>query len=153
MKNNININGNQTTKVYITTREITDFKAGGEAIITLENKLSADQIELDLAGESQIQGPIQVNTINANLAGETQLDLSGQTDQFDLSMAGDSRVRDYAFTCKNLIANLAGESELFLTVTESISVSASGESILHYKGTGIVENKELAGEAKVKKED
>lgn len=153
MRNNLLINGNQTTKVHITTKEIIDFKAAGEAIITLENRLSADKIDIDLAEESQLLGPIQANTIRANLTGEAELNISGQTDQFDLNMAGDSRVRDYAFTCEDLIANLAGESELFLTVMESIKVSATGESVLHYKGTGVVESKELTDEAKIKKED
>lgn len=153
MKNNLLIKGNQTNKVYITTKEVVDFKATGEAIITLENKLSTDQLDLNLTGESQLRGPIQANTISANLTGESQLDISGQTDQFDLSMSGDSRVRDYVFTCKSLVANLTGESELFLTIMESINVRATGESVLHYKGTAIVNNQELTGEAKIKKED
>ena len=36
--NNVNINGNETTRICITTKEISDYQMAGDATVQLENK-------------------------------------------------------------------------------------------------------------------
>lgn len=153
MKGNININGNETTKVYISTKEIIDYKVAGDAIIQLENELVANKINLELAGDGQIIGMVDVQEITATIAGDSELNFSGQVDNFALKIAGDGQVRDYDLVCDKLEVDLAGDSEVFVTVMGTISVTAAGDSVLHFKGTGEVTNQFTTGDAKVIKED
>jgi len=153
MKDNININGNETTKVYISTQEIIDYKVAGDAVIQLENELATDKINIELAGDSKMLGMVDIPSITATIAGDAQLNFSGQVDNFSLKIAGDGQVKDYDLVCDKLEAELAGDSEVFVTVMGTIDVTAAGESILHFKGTGEVTNQFTTGEAKVIKED
>ena len=153
MKGNININGNETTKVYLSTKEIIDYKVAGDAVIQLENELVANKVNIDLAGDGKINGMVDIQEITATIAGDAQLNLSGQVEAFNLKVAGDGRVKDYDLVCQKLDVELAGESEVFLTVIETINVTAAGESILHFKGAGEISNQFTSGEARVIKED
>lgn len=153
MKPNTTINGNETIKIHITTKEIIDFKLAGEVEVNLMNDLATNDLEIELAGESQIEGQVIIRHLVAKMAGESVLNLTGQVATFDLNSAGDAIIKDYDLICQKLDAKLAGETEVFLTVTETIDVNAAGESVLHFKGTGEITNQFTAGEAKVIKED
>lgn len=153
MKSNININGNETTKVYISTDEIIDYKVAGDAVVQLENELVANKVNIDLAGDGKVIGMVDIQEITATIAGDAQLNLSGEVELFDLKIAGDGQVKDYDLVCIQLDAELTGDSEVFVTVIETINVTAAGESILHFKGTGEIRNQFTSGEAKVIKED
>lgn len=153
MKPNTTIKGDETIKIHIVTQEIIDFKLAGEVEVTMSNELITNDVVIELAGESRIMGPVDVNGMTARMAGEAALNLSGQAKTVNLTTAGDAKVKDYDFVCQKLEAELAGESEVFLTVTETIDVSAAGESVLHFKGTGEITNQTTTGEAKVIKED
>ena len=67
-------------------------------------------------------------------------------DDFTLKIAGDGQVKDYDLICDKLEVELAGDSEVFLTVNGTISVTADGDSALHFKGTGEIENQFQTGE-------
>ena len=153
MKPNTTINGNETIKVHIVTQEINDFSLAGEVNVKMENELISNDLAIDLAGESKIIGPLDVNDLTVRMASEAELNVSGQAKNVELKIAGDAKVKDYDFVCQKLDAELAGESEVFLTVMETINVSAAGESVLHFKGTGEITSQTTAGEARVIKED
>ncbi len=153
MKGNINIDGKETTKVYISTQEIINYKVAGDAVIQLENELVTERINVELAGDSKMIGMIDVQEITAIIAGDAELSLSGQVDNFGLKIAGDGQVRDYDLVCDKLDVELVGDSEVFLTVMGTINVTAAEDSVLHFKGTGEITNQFTSGGAQVIKED
>lgn len=153
MKSNININGNETIRVNINTKEIIDYKVAGDAVIELTNVLVTNKIIIDLAGDAQMNGGLSIQEMAVTIGGDAQLNLSGEVDVFDLKIAGDGQVKDYDLVCMQLDAELAGDSEVFVTVIETINVTAAGESILHFKGTGEIRNQFTSGDAKIIKED
>ncbi len=153
MKPNTNIKGNETIKIYITTKEIIDFKLAGEVEVSLMNDLVTNDLTIEMAGESEMKGQVAINNLITKMAGEAELDLKGQVANFDLKSAGDALIKDYDLVCEKLDAELAGETEVFLTVNQTIEVSAAGESVLHLKGDGEITNQFTVGEAKVIKED
>ena len=98
-------------------------------------------------GQISIPDKLRVSYFSQNVG-----EMKGLT-ALEVVLSGDAKVKDYDFVCQKLEAELAGESEIFLTVTETIDVSAAGESVLHFKGTGEITNQTTTGEAKVVKED
>lgn len=153
MKSNTNINGNETIKVHITTKEIDRYSLTGESSVSLVNELTAGNIAIDLTGESRFEGTVDLTQIEADLTGESRLNLAGKATDLNITLTGDSQMKDYNFVCQDLDINLSGESQAFLTVTNRIDVNGSGESILHFKGDAGINNQFLAGDAKVQKED
>lgn len=152
-KDNLNIKGDEVAKVYIQTSEIVDYKVAGDAVVQFENELVTNKINIELAGDGQMKGAIDIQEITATVAGDGQLNFSGKVGDFILKIAGDGQVKDYDLVCDKLEAELAGDSEVFITVNGTISVTAAGDSVLHFKGTGEIENQYTTGDAKVIKED
>jgi len=78
------------------------------------------------------------------------LDLFGNTASLNAKLSGSSVLRDYDLNVEHLNIDLSGASEVFLSVNETIDIKGSGASILNYKGSAIVENRELSGSSEVK---
>jgi hypothetical protein len=58
---------------------------------------------------------------------------------------------NYDFNTDYLNINLTGASHASLTVTKKLDVSASGASVLRYKGPGIVNSQNLSGGSQLMK--
>jgi len=153
MRNNTSIKGMETTNIHITTKEILDYNLSGEVELTLVNEMTTEEVAINLTGESTFTGAIQVEHVETALTGEAELNLTGTANTFSANLSGESQVQDYDFVSEKVDINLTGDSKAYLTVTDELSVTASGESELHYKGTGSIKEQVLSGEAKIKKED
>ncbi len=149
LKNNISINGNETLIATISTAMINNFKASQDSEIFLQNELATENVSINLSGDSKMDGILETTTTNANLAEDSYLKLVGSTDNFEINLSDDSKVKDYGLTVKNLTINLSGDSEGYLTVTESIDVKASGDSELHYKGDATIISQALSGDSRL----
>lgn len=153
LKGNLNILGKETLNAYITTAVIDDFQASGDVEIYLNDPLDSEKVSISLSGDSKFEGVLETPTLNADLDGDSYLNLIGSTDDLDIDLSGDSKIEGYDFMVKNLKIDLNGDSEGFLTVTESIDIKASGDSDLHYKGEATIISENLSGDSKLIKED
>lgn len=153
LKNNINIRGNETLHVYISTAVIKDFEASGDAEIYLTNELATETVSIKLSGDSKFDGPLETTSLSAELKGDSYLTLTGSTDYLDINLSGDSEIERYGFIVKDLKIDLQGDSKGYLTVSESIDVKARGDSYLYYKGDAEIINEDLSGDSRLIKED
>jgi len=153
LKNNTSINGNHTLNVYITTEMINDFNLSGESKVKIEDHLIAYEVFVQLTGESIFTGDIDADRMDVSTTGESIVNVIGHIDELSISSTGGSTVESYGFVCNDLKVDLTGESKAYLTVMETLNITASGESTLHYKGAGVIESQSLSGAARVRKED
>jgi len=153
LKDDLSINGNETLEAYVTADSLTYFKIGAESQVKIENTLDQENTEFCLSGESKLEGSIEVEKVIVSLSGESQLDLSGAAGQVVATLTGESQLQDYGLTVTDLLIDMSGESKTYLTVDGTIDVKASGDSMLHYKGDGVISNQELSGDSKIKQED
>ncbi|SDL29535.1 head GIN domain-containing protein [Kriegella aquimaris] len=153
MKRHTVVRGKSTLDVYIKTKKISNFDISGASEITLENELVAQDVHLELSGASEFYGALNVEQLQLRASGASNLDLFGNADQLDASLAGSSELKDYDLIVKALDLRLSGASEAFVSVTETIDISASGASTLYYKGDAIIRDESLSGSSNVKKRD
>lgn len=153
LKNNVNINGKETLNAYVSAAMINDFQASGDVEIFLQDKLATKNVSIKLSGDSKFDGVLETTSLNANLKGDSYLTLVGSADSLDINLSGDSKIERYDFTVKNLKIDLKGDSEGYLSVTESIDIKARGDSNLYYKGDATIINEDLSGDSKLIKED
>ena len=76
--------------------------------------------------------------IDTNLSGEAQLNLRSTVNTFAANLSDERQVQDYDFISEKVDINLTGDSKAYLTVTDELNVTVSGESELHYKGKGSI---------------
>ena len=149
LENNINIRGNATLNVYITTKNVTDYTASGASSFIVEDKLSDHDVKIDLSGASFFSGDLETDYTDASLSGASHLELEGNTGSFTLDASGASSIRDYNFIVDNLDIDLSGASDAHLTVNNEISADVSGASSLYYRGTGVVSHQNVSGASEI----
>ena len=153
LKNQTNIRGNATLNVFITTRNIHSYDVSGASNITLDNPLSAQRVALKLSGASMFTGELFAEELEVNASGASDVDIFGSASNLDALLEGASNLRDYDLLVNILDIRLSGASTAFLSVAEKIDISASGASILNYKGNAIIDSKELSGASEIHKTD
>jgi len=135
LKDDVFIWGNHTMNIHITTSKANNFNGSGGASFELENTLHSDYADVHLSGGSSFSGRLSVDKLSVDTSGGSELELSGDALHTTIACTGGSQFNDYFFTTEQLDASLSGGSEVFLSVTNQIKVTASGGSTLYYKGT------------------
>jgi len=152
LRNHVSIRGNTTLRVYITTRNVTDYASSGASNFIIEDKLSANTVNIHLSGASYFIGDLDVNHAIASLSGASNIEVEGNADSFDVSASGASNIGDYDFIVDDLDVDLSGASNVWLTVNHELSVRASGASNVYYRGTGVVVSQNLSGASHIVRE-
>jgi hypothetical protein len=153
VKDNTRIRGNETMNVYITASSLTYFEASGDAEIYLENELTGEKVDIEVTGDSKFTGALEVESMDAELKGDSEMRITGSTLKLDAELIGDSKLENFDFVVEDLEIELAGDSEAYLTVTNSIDVEATGDSRLVYKGDAMVTRQRLTGDSELIKID
>lgn len=153
VKPNISIQGPAVLNAYITTAAIDFYRGSGATDFRIDDKLVAQEVEIDLSGASSLVGEIEAERLDVNLSGASELDLSGLADVVDVRASGASEIGSYSFQTNDLDVNLSGGSEVELTVEDKISITASGGSVLRYRGNAAITQQTLTGSSEVVKVD
>ena len=146
---NTKISGKAVLNVYIKTKSLEQIVALGASMVELENTLLREDLEIDLEGACTFKGNIEVEQLHANAMGASALDLSGSSDQFNIRAEGASTMTGFGFETKNLNAVAYGASNINLSVSEKLNVTASGASMVIYKGSGTIEYQKLSDTSKI----
>jgi hypothetical protein len=75
--------------------------------------------------------------------------LTGETLSFEVTASGASDIGSFDFSTEYLNVNLSGASNVSLTVTDEMDVSASGSSIVRYKGDAVINSQNLTGGSQI----
>ncbi|MFS4455495.1 head GIN domain-containing protein [Maribacter sp. 2304DJ31-5] len=149
LENNINVRGNAIMNIYITTATIADFRAAGDVNIVLDDVLIARNARIALFGDSDFEGPLEVDNLDVELRGDSDMVVYGTATNVIADVHGDSDFRDFDLSVENLDIDLRGDSDAFLTVTESIKIRATGDSSLSYRGNARVLKEKLSGDSRL----
>ena len=152
-KGPINVKGRETLVAHISVPSLKYIKASGDAIVKLENKLTADELRVSLSGDSKLDGELAVGEMEAEVRGDSYLTLSGTANMLDARVRGDSHLKSFDFKVGSLKLNLSGDSIAKLTINESMDVDISGDSVMKYKGSPKVEHQRVRGDSELAKED
>lgn len=154
LANNVSINGgNAVLNVYVTTKQLDAFYGVGAVKIQLQNDLLGDNLLVELTGASNFKGFVQVNQLSAKITGASIMDLTGNSDLFNMEATGASNLGGYDFETNDFIADLDGACNIYLTVQQSLDVTAAGASNVYYKGSGVITDQNLSGGSKIVKMD
>ncbi len=152
-QNDISISGNSKLKVILNTGYLTGYTANDASLISLRDILIEDDVSVYLTGASQMNGNMVIQSLSVDMRDASLLDLNGETGDLSLTASDASRMGGFTFKCLNLLSDLSDASEADLTVNGKINITASGASVLRYKGEAIVESQNLSGASSIVKID
>ena len=145
--------GNLVLEAYVTTSDLSDFSVSEASSIFLQNELNSSEVSIDLSDASFFSGEINTTDLYCNLSGASVIELSGSATRLNLDVSDASTFKDYALVVDVLSADISGSSNVFITIYETFTVSASGASNLYYKGNGKNYNSDTSGASNIIKVD
>lgn len=128
------LKGDKKLRAYISFKSVTSIEASGACDIKINESLSSPSMLLKLSGACDINGEIKIADMVMDLSGASTVKLNGTIQNLKISSSGASDIKNYDLVTENCIANISGASDVKITVNNSISVTASGASSLHYRG-------------------
>ncbi|MAO16735.1 MAG: hypothetical protein CMH44_07655 [Muricauda sp.] len=153
LKDRTSVNGKAVMNAYITTKNLSKFNIDGASRLILENQWEVQDGKITISGASDFKGELLADRLQMNLEGASSVDLFGSISSLEAEISGSSDLLDYDLNISNLDINLYGASTAFLSVNESISIKASGASVLNYKGDATIQESELSGSSSIIKKD
>jgi hypothetical protein len=143
------IRGNETLNVFITTKNITDFRAEGNSKLVLENTLEVPTVRLNITGNSWFTGAVTTGSMELNATGNSMISMKGSTNVLNAVLKGNCELSDYDLSVQSLQIDMAGNSNAYLTVSGSIDIVAKGNSVLSYDGNASIIRQDLSSDSKI----
>ncbi len=143
------IRGKETLNVFITTKNISDFRASGNSRLSLENPLDAPKVTIDLTGNGRFSGTMDTDVLDLDSKGNCIIELAGSTKTLDGKLSGNCELSDYSLAVGGLKIDLTGNSNAYLSVSGSIDIKAKGNSVLSYKGNATIVRQDLSSGSKI----
>ncbi len=126
--------GDKRLRAYISFKNLESLEASGACDIRINGTIEVNTLSLKLSGASDIDGTVKLNNMTMELSGASTVKINGTVQNLKLNASGASDLKNYDLVAENCVAVVSGASDIKLTVTNSISASASGASSLYYKG-------------------
>lgn len=149
LKKFTSIRGNAILNAYIVTKDISNFDISGASKLILENIWNIENGNIELSGDAEFIGEIAANRLNLDTNGASTIDLYGSVVSMHADLSGSSEIKDYDLSVEDLVIDLSGASEAFLSISQTIDIEASGASELNYKGNASIIHKDLSGASKI----
>ncbi len=136
---------------HITARNLSEIIATEDVKITLEDKLYAENLTIDLDEDSTLAGSIEAQNLVVLLDEDSVVDIDGSAETMRLAAHEDSTIKGFYFRVGTLEAKLTEDSVAKLTVNGAIDLRAKEDSYFYYRGDGHFTRKQLTGDSEVKK--
>ena len=134
--------GDKRLRAYVSFKMLESLEGSGASDIIIKGTLTSNTMLIKLSGASDIKGVVKITNLSMELSGASTVFINGTAQNLKLDASGASDIKSYDLHVENCVAKLSGASDVRLTVTNSISATASGASTLFYQGDP--EKKEVA---------
>jgi hypothetical protein len=141
---------NNKIKAYVTVNNLKRIEASGACNVKSTNKLSCNELSIELSGASNLKAEVETAQLNLDLSGASDLKLNGKAANAKLSCSGASSVKAYDLIINQCNVIASGASDVRITVTKELNAKASGASSINYKGDGIIRESNNSGASSIK---
>lgn len=139
----------QKLKAYISIKKIDKLDVSGACNVTFEDGLSAEGLDIDLSGASDIKGAIEAKTMKINISGASGASISGNVATLDVEASGASDFKGYDLVTNFCDVKTSGASSVNITVNKELNADASGASSVRFKGEGLIRDIKTSGASNV----
>ena len=142
-------NRRKQVHIYITMPSISSFDFGGAAYGTVSGFQMAGVIA-NLSGAADFELEAEVNELNVFTSGAARLTAKGSAVKINAEASGQSMYKGYNVSgTDEAVIKTSGQAQVWLNVNRLLEAEASGQSIVHYRGSPVAKNINLSGQAKV----
>ena len=120
--------------------------------------IEANSVDLDLSGASSFEGNFESSLLDLELSGASDVKLIGKTTTLKIDLSGASNIvrqtidGQYALECDDCEGSMSGASNAYIHCNNSIRVTLSGASELHYTGDAITTGSSMSGASTISRD-
>ena len=117
----------------------------------MTNTLNQPSFAFDFSGGGKLQGNINATNVAGSCSGGSELNLTGRATSYELNASGGVNANGFDFIVDNFKCQLSGGGTVNIGVNSKLNVTASGGSVINYKGARVIESQNLTGGSKINK--
>lgn len=151
-KNNTLFIDNEQIEVFITCPNLERIKLEGSGNVSVSNKLSSSNMNLELSGSGNMSlNALNSNTLYASISGSGKIDVfSGWASTLALNTSGSGKMNLSGLESDYANAKTSGSGSISVWVQKQLDASVSGSGNIYYLGNPIV-NSNISGSGKVRR--
>lgn len=135
----VNLRPSDRLTVRVSMPAINGLTASGASNATIESSLKQDSFSVSASGSSDVHLWVELDEFFVQSSGSSDVYAGGYSRFVSVSLSGSSDFRGNEFTCDVAEVSLSGSSNMWATITESVSGQLSGSSDLNLNGTPAVD--------------
>jgi hypothetical protein len=129
-----NRNRRHETYVTITMPTVLSADFSGASDSRISGFYDLESFDIYLSGASVCQLDLDAKDLSARLSGASHLDIYGEGETLEAKLAGASSLKAFHFEVLEAYINASGASCGSLTVANELRATASGASVIRYRG-------------------
>jgi len=139
--------------VYVTITDVNYLEIGGVGNISCSNRLSLDNLNLEISGVGNTSLDLDCETLDAELSSVGNIELMGEAETATIENSGVGNLNAFDLEIQNLDLENSGIGNAKVYAEQELSVENSGMGNLFYKGNATIKDFEISGMGKVKRVD
>ncbi len=130
LENNVRVRGKETMELYVTTKNISKFKASADAAIFMESPINTNNVSIELSSDAYFEGDITADDLELHMASDSEAEMYLDVQDAYLDLSSSSRLQGES-KIKDAKIRLASDAEVDMVGTvESLDAIMSSDSEL-----------------------
>lgn len=142
--------GPKDTEIDLSVPRLRGLLLRGAANIETESTLQTEVFSLELAGASEANLSLDVDTLYVRLDGASDLQMQGTAAWANLRIQGGSDISAYGLVTQTMDIHCKGACQAEVNCTENLYAHAYGASKIRYKGKPVIQEQVTAGASTIK---
>lgn len=146
---NLKPSWNKTIKITIPFREISDVSLAGSGDLWNEDKITATNLSVSLAGSGDVVLNVEASSVDGSIAGSGDLTLKGSTNDLEAKVAGSGDFHGFELQANNTDVSVAGSGDAKVVCNKSLKARVAGSGDIEYKGNPEREDTKVSGSGSI----
>lgn len=142
---------NKQLKAYVSYKTLLALSGSGGSDILVDGTIKGPELSLNISGGSDFRGKVEVKTLHVEASGGSDVDIEGSAANVVVDASGGSDLNGFNLEAHTAHLEASGGCDIELTVSGTLTASASGGSDIRYKGAAKTHNTKSSGASSVKK--
>ena len=119
---------------YVTMPDVEELTIYGSGEITSTEVLSADQLDVEIAGSGTIDLEVNVSKLETSIKGSGDAYYSGSADEHEVWIAGSGDIFAYGLDTRETSVDIDGSGDAQVSAREELDVDIAGSGDIRYHG-------------------
>jgi hypothetical protein len=136
--------------VYLSMGDVEMLFISGSGNVISQTAISANTLELKIAGSGKMDLEIEVQELSTSIAGSGNTVLKGSATVHSSTISGSGSVKAFDLITEKSSIKIFGSGDCNIFVSEGLNVKLSGSGSVYYKGDQSTINTDISGSGSVK---